>query len=64
MTELEGKNKSTIFAHSFLGNYFLETHHGCYEAQPSEMQIDTQSKLLPCNQTDDNACIVIRLLYH
>jgi hypothetical protein len=62
VTELEGKNEPINFAHSVLGNYFLETDHGCYEAQPSEMKIDTQSELLPCNQTDDNACIVLKEL--
>jgi hypothetical protein len=50
VTELEGKNKPIIFAHTVLGNYFLETDHGCYEAQPSETQTDTQSELLPCDR--------------
>jgi hypothetical protein len=59
---LEGKNEPISFAHTVLGNYFLETDHGCYEAQPSEIQTDTQSELLPCNQTNDNACIVLKEL--
>jgi hypothetical protein len=62
VTELEGKNKPINFAHTLLGNYFLETDHGCYEAQPSETQIDTFYEFLLCNQTNDNTCIVLKEL--
>jgi hypothetical protein len=31
VTELEGKNDPVSFSHTILGNYFLETDHGCYE---------------------------------
>jgi hypothetical protein len=43
-----------------LGNYFLETNLGCCESQPSKIQIDAQYEILPCNQIDDNACIILK----
>jgi hypothetical protein len=57
VTELEGKNEPINFAHTVLGNYFLETDHGCYEAQTSEIHPDLQSKLLP--QTHNSACTIL-----
>jgi len=59
---LEGKNEPINFSHTVLSNYFLETDLGCYESQPYEIQKYTQSELLPCDQTKDNACIVLREL--
>jgi hypothetical protein len=35
VTKLEGKNDLVSFAHTILGNYFLEIDHGCYEEKPS-----------------------------
>jgi hypothetical protein len=60
LTELEGKNKSINFAQSILRNYFLETDHGCYEAQPSKIQIDIQYELLPYINNEDNGCITLK----
>jgi hypothetical protein len=62
ITKLEGKNEPIKFAHTILGNYILETDLGCYETQPYEIQTNTLSEFLPCDQTNDNACIVLREL--
>jgi hypothetical protein len=62
VTKLEGKNEPIIFAHTILGNYFLEIDHICYEAQPSKTQTDRQSEFNPCDQIDDNACIILKEL--
>jgi hypothetical protein len=40
VTKLEGKNEPISFAHTVLGNCFLETDHGCYASQPSSFQSD------------------------
>jgi hypothetical protein len=58
--ELKGKNEPVSFAHTVLGNYFLETDHGCYEVRPSPIQTYTQSELLQCTQTDDNDCTILK----
>jgi hypothetical protein len=58
---LKGKSEPVKFAHSVLGNYFSETDHGCYEAKPYEMKINTQFELM-WNQIDDNACIILKEL--
>jgi hypothetical protein len=38
VTKVEGKNEPMNFAHFVLGNYFLDTDHSFYEAQPYEMK--------------------------
>jgi hypothetical protein len=45
--ELEGKNDPIIFAHSILGNYFLEIGYGCYEAHTFEIPSKLQPGLHP-----------------
>jgi len=60
VTELEGKNEIISFANFVLSNYFLETGHGCYEAQLSKIWLELQSELLP--RTHNNACIILKEL--
>jgi hypothetical protein len=45
--ELDDNNEPINFSHSIFGNYFLETDHGCYEAQTSKIQSNLQFELLP-----------------
>jgi hypothetical protein len=39
----------------------LKKYFGCYAIQQSPLEVETQSELLHCRQTDDNHCKIIIL---
>ena len=58
ITPFEGKNKVIAFANLIFGNFFLETDPGCYLAQPSLVQLDTQLELLPSPISGNDLCTI------
>lgn len=58
VTPLNRQNEPMAFAELIFGNCFLETQLGCYLAQPSLVQPDTQLDLLPSPTGENDHCRV------
>ena len=62
VTQLEGNNETTNFSSSVLGNNFLETELGNYQAKESSCESDMQSKLLHLSRIDDIDYNIVNLV--
>ena len=61
VTQLEGKNEHVNFAHSILGNCFLELEPINYQVEEASSELDEQSDLLQFSQTDNIDCNIVNL---
>ena len=59
---LEGKNEPVNFAHSVLGNCFLELELGNYRVKEASSESNEQFDLLQFSRTDNIECNIVNLV--